>query len=309
MIVRHEREQRAIHFILSQILLAMIGTICNCGFAAPSVAAESPDASTVRVMSFNIRNGKAQDGANHWRNRRELVIKTIRQFDPDVLGTQELMGMQAEFFKQNLSEYEHHGTSRIPTDPEEEQSAIYFLKSRFKKTQSGHFWLSETPDVPGSKSWNPNWPRMVSWTHLRERSRPESSFFVFNTHFDNKSREARLQSAAILRAHIEFIAGASPAIITGDFNSDEGSLPYQVLLYSTDALSLTDTYRLNFPFHAPKGESSNSHWTGSRSGRRIDWILSTPHWDVSEAAIDYFNDQGRYPSDHYPVTAVLELKN
>lgn len=76
----------------------------------------SETSSSLRVMSFNLWYGLADDGANHWRHRKALVVETVKQFDPDVLGTQELMGLQAEYFEQNLPEYAGHGTSRILTD-------------------------------------------------------------------------------------------------------------------------------------------------------------------------------------------------
>lgn len=283
----------------------ILAASCLAAVAAPPTNDTSPQPVAVRVMSFNIRYGKADDGPNHWRHRQQLVVKTIRQFDPDVLGTQETMGFQAEFLQQHLPEYERHGTSRVPSDQDEEQCAVFFRKARFEKLQAGHFWLSDTPDMPGSKSWDSSLPRMVSWIQLRERSRPDAEFFVFNTHFDHRGREARLQSAALLRARVQKIAHGEPSIVTGDFNSDDGSLPHQILLYDTNVLRLTDTYRTLHPTRNLNGESTSSRWTGNRRGRRIDWILAAPDWQVSSAAIDHTNDEGRYPSDHYPVTAVL----
>jgi endonuclease/exonuclease/phosphatase family metal-dependent hydrolase len=291
------------------LLLAIFCATCSCCLAAQPSETANNDLPAVRVMSFNIRNGKANDGPNHWNHRKELVLRTVRQFDPDILGAQEMMIMQADYFKQNLPEYEHHGTSRVPSDVEEEQCALFFRKSRFEKLQAGHFWLSETPDVPGSKSWDSMFPRMVSWIQLRERAEPDSVFFVFNTHFDHRGREARLQSAAIIRAQVQEIAAGAPSVVTGDFNSAEGSLVHQVLLFSTSGLELTDSYRLQHAERDPAEESTSSRWKGNRSGSRIDWILSSPQWSVSAAAIDRSNDDGRYPSDHYPVTAVLKLAN
>jgi endonuclease/exonuclease/phosphatase family metal-dependent hydrolase len=306
---RHGKGRRGNRFAGCLMLLAIMAMPCSDGFAAQPSTEEANAGPAVRVMSFNIRYGKADDGPNHWRNRKELVIETVRHFDPDVLGAQEMMGFQADFFRQNLPEYEYHGTSRVPSDVDEEQCAVFFRKSRFENVRSGHFWLSETPDIPGSKSWDSSLPRMVSWIQLRERARPDSDFFVFNTHFDHRGREARLQSAALLRVRMHEIANAAPSILTGDFNSDEGSLPHQILLYSTKAIGLTDTYRTQHPKPNPNGESTSTRWNGNRKGRRIDWILSSQHWRVSAAAIDYANDDGRYPSDHYPVTAVLSSAN
>ena len=100
----YKRQRSHFYFSFRQMVVAIIATACSYGLAAQPSATETNDASAVRVMSFNIRNGVANDGPNHWRHRRELVLKTVRQFDPDVLGTQEMMGFQADYFRQNLPE-------------------------------------------------------------------------------------------------------------------------------------------------------------------------------------------------------------
>ena len=287
------------------LIVSFFGVDCSSTCANQTITEQDQHQGSVRVMSFNIRFGKAEDGANHWRHRKELVLKTIQDFDPDILGTQEMMLLQAKFFRQNLNDYEYHGTSRIPSDIEEEQCAVFYRKERFERLAAGHFWLSGTPDVPGSKSWDAMHPRMVSWVKLRERSQPGELLFAFNTHFDHVGKEARILSAAILRERIHKIAGRSPVVVMGDFNSDEGSLPHQILLAPTDTLRLSDTFRVCRPDSGQQSSSTISRWNGNRSGRRIDWILVSPHWQTTDAKIDHSNDEGRYPSDHYPVTAVL----
>lgn len=256
-------------------------------------------------MSFNIRYGKASDGDNHWRLRKQLVTETIANFNPDIVGLQEAMSFQIRFLTSQLDGYHVHGTSRAPKDGEEEQCAILFRESRFKLIQSGHFWLSETPDTPGSKSWDSSLPRMVSWVELRDRQQEGESCFVFNTHFDHVGREARLQSAALLRSRIQDIAADSPVLLTGDFNCGEGSIPQRVIVYPTQHLKLSDAYRAVNPSTDADEESTSSHWRGNRSGRRIDWVFHSNHWQVQSATIDRTHFNGRYPSDHYPVTAVF----
>lgn len=289
------------------LIVLCFGLDCQSTCANPTATNDDQHQASVRVMSFNIRFGKAEDGPNHWRQRKELVLKTVRDFDPDILGTQEMMLHQAKFFRQHLNAYEYHGTSRIPSNIEEEQCAVFYRKERFEQLAAGHFWLSESPDVPGSKSWDAMFPRMVSWVELRERSQPAESLFVFNTHFDHVGKEARLQSAAILRQRIQTIAGESPVVVMGDFNSDDGSVPHQILLAHTNAVRLSDTFRVCHPEAKRQLSTTTSGWNGNRSGRRIDWVLASPHWQVINATIDRSNDDGRYPSDHYPVTAVLSL--
>lgn len=271
--------------------------------------AQSDSIDTTKVMSFNVRFGKADDGPNRWDARRDLVIKTVKDFDPDILGTQEMMGFQAKFFQQQLTDYGYHGTSRIPTDDDQEQCTIFYRSSRFEKTDAGHFWLSESPDQPGSISWDSSLPRMASWVKLVNRRDPNREFFVFNTHFDHVGQDARLQASALLRQRIQTIADGMPTIVTGDFNSAENSIAHRVLLFATKQLTLIDTFQSVRTRPDPNAESTSSRWSGNRKGRRIDWILCSSHWDVADAAIDRSNDEGRYPSDHYPVTAHISLKS
>ena len=293
--------RRGLRITCCLIVLQTQVALCNDLIAK----AESNSSSSVRVMSFNVRFGKADDGPNHWDLRKDLVIKTVREFDPDILGTQEMMEFQAEFFRQHLPKLAYHGTSRIPADKQQEQCAILYRKSRFEEVDAGHFWLSNSPDQPGSISWDSSLPRMVSWVKLRDKQDSRDEFFVFNTHFDNVGQEARMQYAAVLRRRILSLADGARVIVTGDFNSAEDSIAHRVLLFGTKQLSLSDTFQAVRTKRNPDGESTSSRWNGNRKGGRIDWILCSEHWKVLDAAIDRSHDGGRYPSDHYPVTAVV----
>jgi endonuclease/exonuclease/phosphatase family metal-dependent hydrolase len=104
----------------------------------------------LRVMSFNIRLGVANDGDNRWEFRKELVVQTIREFNPDLLGLQEVWPMQEKYLQENFPEYVYYGRSRL-VDPEEgEGCAVMFKQKRFELIEKSTFWLSETPDEPAS---------------------------------------------------------------------------------------------------------------------------------------------------------------
>jgi hypothetical protein len=110
----------------------------------------------LNVMTFNIRYGLAEDGENHWNKRKGLVIERIQAFDPDLLGIQECRDdEQAEFIRSSLPEHHFFGVRRASNDSTAlEMAPILFRKSCFEPIQSGCFWLSQTPDVAGSKSWD-----------------------------------------------------------------------------------------------------------------------------------------------------------
>jgi len=254
----------------------------------------------IRVMSFNIRYGLAKDGDDAWPNRTDLVINTIKAYQPDLLGTQETLKFQADFLKGKLPDYSYVGRTR-DDNPNGEQCAVFYRTDRFEKVSEQQFWLSETPDVPVSKSWDSSLPRIVTLVVLKDREHDKTLTF-YNTHFDHRGATARLESAKLLRAKVEALPENAPVIITGDFNCDEGSKPYAELLGSS---RLGDSYRLVYPDAKPD-EGTFNGFKGTADGARIDWVVHSPAFKPTEATIDRTNKDGRYPSDHCPVTAVLK---
>ncbi len=269
------------------------------------------EAPPVRVMSFNIRYGTANDGENAWDNRKEFLVDTIKAFKPDLLGTQETLKFQRDYLAEQLPSYAVLGVGRDDGKDEGEMMAVYYREDRFTKLAGGHFWLSETPDQAGSKSWDSSLPRMVTWVKLRDLKADQDTppIAFFNTHFDHRGPKAREESARLLRAKIETLGKGCAVVVTGDFNSAEGSRPYQNLFArtaSTGASPVIDTYRVVHPERKPN-EGTGSRFRADRTrGSRIDWIACSPDWKVKEAAIDRTSRDGRTPSDHFPVTAILQ---
>jgi endonuclease/exonuclease/phosphatase family metal-dependent hydrolase len=259
----------------------------------------------LRAMTFNIRYGTAGDGQNAWDNRKELLLETIRKADPDLLGTQEVLAMQADFLVENLKDYTLVGMGRDDGKRQGEFSAVLFRSTRFEPLDSGTFWLSETPEVPGSKSWDSSPPRIATWVKLRDRQAGGREICFLNTHWDNRGNRARVESGRIIRAWLNENAGGMSVIMTGDLNVTETHDGVRALLASEGhEPRLVDVFRLVHP--QPGLEEATAHgFTGRRRGRRIDFILASPQWTGTVATIDHTNRDGRYPSDHYPVEAVL----
>jgi endonuclease/exonuclease/phosphatase family metal-dependent hydrolase len=203
----------------------------------------------VRVMSFNIRYGTAQDGKNHWDNRKEFLIETIREFDPDLLGTQETLAFQRDFIESRISKYASFGVGREDGKDNGEMAALFYDQSRFEKLDGGHFWLSPTPEVVGSKGWDAALPRIASWVKLRDSmaSATAAPIVFLNTHFDHLGVEARSQSARLIRERVTSLGSDCRVIITGDFNADANSGPYKSLFESDpsrpELIQLQDTFR------------------------------------------------------------------
>ncbi len=287
---------------LSLVALLLFATV------ATGRAADRPP---IRVMSFNIRYGTARDGENAWERRRDFLVETIQAFRPDLLGTQETLGDQRDFLAERLPGYFALGVGRDDGAESGEMMAVYVRSDRFDVAGSGRYWLSETPDVVGSKSWDSSLPRMVTWVELRDKSVPEAPPLIWmNTHFDHLGVEARKQSARLIRQRAESSAGQA-VLITGDFNSGEGSEPYRNLFGEVEGRPspVVDTFRA-LPLDRQRFDDlatfSNFKGGGPRKGGRIDWIGVSRHFTVLSSDIDYTERDGRTPSDHFPVTALLE---
>ncbi len=277
-------------------------------FTSTLTARGDDDAPTIRVMSFNIRYGTAADGENRWENRKDFVVETIRSFDPDLLGTQETLSFQRDYLREQLPGYDVIGVGRNDGREEGEMMALFYRKDRFEELEHGHFWLSETPDVIGSKSWDSSLPRMVTWVCLRDRLQPDAPpITFFNTHFDHVGTTARLESARLLRTRIAAAAQSGPAIVTGDFNAGEPSPPHEALFGTAgdEPSPVVDAFRQQHPDRSAEEGTFSGFAVDNRSGPRIDWIGVTRDWHVQESAIDRTSRDGRTPSDHFPATATL----
>jgi endonuclease/exonuclease/phosphatase family metal-dependent hydrolase len=259
-------------------------------------------------MTFNIRYGTANDGENHWDKRKEFLIETIKGFGPDLLGTQETLGFQRDYLAQQLPEHATLGVGRDDGKDQGEMMALYYKKARFTKLDEGHFWLSETPQTPGSKSWDSSLPRMVTWVKLRDRQREMAAPIVFlNTHFDHRGPQARLHSAELIRGRTSELGKGCSIILTGDFNSGEGSPPYKALFAGEgeQASPVIDCYRAVHSQRAQNEGTATGFKASATSGVRIDWIGCSRDWKIMSAQIDRTERDGRTPSDHFPVEVVL----
>lgn len=284
------------------------------GLFSAAVALMSPwawagdEAADVRVMSFNIRYGSANDGENSWDRRRDFLVETVRAFDPDLLGTQETLAGQRDFLAAKLDGYGVLAAGRTDGRESGEMMALFYRKARFEKLDGGHFWLSEAPEQVGSKSWDSSLPRMVTWVKLRDLKAPGLPPIVYlNTHFDHRGRQARLESARLLRRKVGELAEGCRVVISGDFNAGEGSEPYRALFGSDPAGGrvLVDTFRKAHPDRGEAEGTFPNFRAGPARGDRIDWIACTEDWEVRDAAIDRTARDGRTPSDHFPITATL----
>ena len=274
--------------------------------------AESTDKEPViklRLMSFNIRNGKANDGANKWENRKDFVCDVVKEHSVDVVGLQEAFHFQLQHMLKKLPDYAAVGEGR-DGGKNGEYSAILFRKNRFTAKDSGTFWLSDTPDKK-SKSWGNQLLRICTWVRLVD-GRNNRSFYVYNTHFDHQSQNARIQSAKLIAQRIAQRKFPDPFILMGDLNAGEDN---QVIMYlkgkgKTDEsikpiVQLKDTFRVLNP--KAKNVGTGGGFKGRTTGQKIDYILIPAGIKTNRASIIRVNRSGKFPSDHFPVFAEIEI--
>jgi endonuclease/exonuclease/phosphatase family metal-dependent hydrolase len=273
---------------------------------ALAIASHPQDAAadaTLRVMTFNIRYATAPDGENSWANRKDLLLDVIRKFGPDLLGTQEVLASQADFLSRELDGYTLVGVGRDDGKRKGEFSSLMYRTARFEARDSGTFWLSESPEVAGSKSWDSSLPRIATWVRLRDKESKAELLFL-NTHWDHRGKQARIEAGKIIRQWITDHADKLPVVVTGDLNVNEDHEGILALVAEDAKPRLLDVYRAVHP-KSRADEATFHAFNGERRGKRIDFIFASPQLAPTEATIVRTAKDGRDPSDHYPVTAVL----
>lgn len=258
-------------------------------------------------MSFNIRTGTAfWDGVNSWGNRKQMVVDVMASNAADVFGLQEALDYQVENIQKGLPQYGSYAAGRGDGKSKGESCAIFYRKDRFERLDCGTFWFSESPDKPGSKYWDSIFPRICSWVHLKDRVSGKA-FYLYNVHLD-LTHGARKKSVELLARKISERKTDDPFIITGDFNMEmdnsamrylcniDGENPHPCLVEAWSSVN-----------DATSGIGTTHSFTGYRNGPKIDHIPISANIKVLGAKIERYAMDGRYPSDHFPVVAILQL--
>ena len=290
--------------------------------AAPISAVAAP----VKVMTYNIRYsaGDVDSPDNNWLARREALAQLVEGERPDVIGFQEVLPDQRAWLEERLPEYAFSGHGRNADRKNGEASPVAFLKERFSVVTNGTFWLSATPDEPGSKSWGAKFPRICTWDVLEDKTDGERFSFA-NTHTDHKSEEAREKGMLLIIERMKEFGKGAPIVFVGDHNCLEFEKPSAAVReLLDDALSVSET--------SPKGTwRTCNHWEwrekemsitealqkGMRErshkgddAERIDYIYVSPGTKVLGYQTIASPRPGTklYPSDHFPSVATLVFK-
>jgi len=249
--------------------------------------------------TWNVRWDCPDDGDHRWGLRRERLAALLRAWAPDVLGLQEPLRHQLDFLRQALPDYDVLGVGRDDGIAAGEHCAVLYRRERFQAAGGGTFWLADEPETPGSMAWGARHPRICTWANLVERS-TGAAFTLYNVHLDHESQTAREKGVELLLGRIQRRAGSGPVIVLGDFNAEPDN-PAVARLGKTASPPLTSA------LVAVAGGTFHG-FTGEAVGGPIDHVFCSPEWQVLSARVLHGDHARPFPSDHFPVSAVLQLR-
>ncbi|HKL14519.1 MAG TPA: endonuclease/exonuclease/phosphatase family protein [Balneolaceae bacterium] len=261
--------------------------------------------STFMVMSYNIRYDNTDDGINSWSNRKAHVAGMMANiYEADIIGVQEALKGQLDDLQSQMPDYSWVGAGRDDGNDKGEFSPIFYKTDRLDLVATNTFWLSETPHRPGSKSWDAAITRIATWARFKDL-RTNEEFYFLNTHFDHIGEVARVESAKMIVEFVNDLDDNMPVVVTGDFNVPETSEAYSAIIGSP---RLSDArYESDSGHEGPT--ASFSDWETLRPPEsRIDYIFVSDRVDVLNHMIADDRYDGRFPSDHLPVLADIQLE-
>lgn len=251
----------------------------------------------LKVMSYNVRYGTADDGVYSWPNRMDAAVAMIEDQRPAVFGVQEGLRFQLDFIAEKCPEYQYVGVGREDGEARGEHMAVFYDTTRVALKDWGTYWLSETPDEP-SKGWDAACKRTATWTLIYDKVADKHFYFV-DTHLDHVGEEAREKGLALVVERIGAMNPENyPMILLGDFNV----FPDDPCLTGLRAV-MTDAREVA----AVTSNESTYHGYGTVEKAPIDYIFYSGFAGCEEfARVTKPYLECPYVSDHYPVTAVLK---
>ncbi len=258
-------------------------------------------------MVYNIRHERLDSGDQSWERRRPLYMEMVDDYRPDILAVQEASEQQRRDVLEDNPRFAY-------VEPgHDHQNAVFFDRDRFVALEAGVVWISSTPKIPDSMDWDPVEPRTVYWVGLLDTER-SARVWVFNTHLDYRSARSREVGMELIYERLAEIHPGDHVLVVGDFNAHIGNEIFGPLW--VDPRDAASTGPPQGPFQEAKlaidPESASygtwHNWTGDADAFRIDFIIASRGLRPVEATIDRRRIDGLWPSDHFPVHAVLEYR-
>lgn len=259
----------------------------------------------INVLTYNIRFANPDDKPNTWEARKKNVFNQIRKANPDVFGLQEVLNEQVKDVEIAFPGFKRVGVGRDDGKEAGEYSPLFYKADQFSLKGSGTFWLSQTPEVAGSRGWDAACNRVVTWVKLKH-TESGKEIIVFCTHFDHMGVVARRKSAELLLVAVDSLSSQNQAVIVGDFNASPDSEPYIQLTAKTNPNHFVDSQSICNSVEGPS-YTYTGFKVGGIPGERIDYIFLKGNAKVISMQVNNFNNGEYYPSDHLPVSATIEL--
>lgn len=252
----------------------------------------------MKVMSFNIRMNAYDDvGVRDWEYRKEYLVETIKEENPDIIGFQEVMAGPYAYLCESLKGYGSVITYRDDSE-DPEGCPVFYKEDRYEVLDKNSFWLSETPEKM-SRDWDSGCYRICSYALLKDKSSGKE-FLVFNTHLDNASEEARIKGIRVVLDKITEV-GNVPAMLMGDFNAYEDSETYRSAVEAF--------YDVKYQTENTMTGCTYQEWGEKLDDECIDYIMiSKEGLTVNAYRVVTKTFDGVYSSDHFPIVADIVLK-
>tara|TARA_R110000868_G_scaffold66877_4_gene198876 strand:+ start:1484 stop:2326 length:843 start_codon:yes stop_codon:yes gene_type:complete len=278
---------------MKNLFTALVAGLVLLAFPLPTLS------QTTNLISFNIRYDNTGDTINNWNDRKASLAKLIQHYDADIVGIQEGLHHQVDFLNTALTNYSYVGVGRDDGKEKGEYSAIFYNSNKFKVLKTNTFWLSETPEKV-SVGWDASMERICSYA-LFENLKTKKQFWVFNTHFDHRGMQARINSAQLIYKKInEINTSKLPVILMGDLNLTPDTEPIQYLKKNlTDAMEISKK-----PFYGPTG-TFNGFDQDRIMENRIDYFFVKNVDVLSYTHIDDRMANNKHISDHLPILMTI----
>lgn len=275
-------------------------------------------ADAIDVATYNIRRSGDKE-MRAWPVRLPKIKEVIEKRGFELIGFQEVFPAQLKDLKGALEGWSCFGRGRFKNG-RDEASPIFWKDCRFEKLDAGQFWLSETPDAEGSKSWDSSFPRITTWVKLRDKTTGKE-FFYFNCHLDHAGIKARCESAKLILSKIGELAGKSPVIFGGDLNDAIVDDDLRIRIRKKDFTRLTpkgSEHPITIIMNAlkdtreiSKTEPVGTYWTDNgydeKHIKRIDYLFVSGNIDVLSYETCCDRPDGIYPSDHEAVAVRITI--
>ena len=259
-----------------------------------------PIGETVKLMTFNLRYDTTSHPCMSTEVRGAHMMEIIQKYMPDSVGFNEATNDWMNYLRSSMKEYNYESvgvgrdsgtTGSTLTGVKNEHTPVFYRADKFDLVDSGNFWLSVTPDMPVTVSWNSARKRICTYAILRNKVSGET-YAHFSTHLDHVSVEAQYNGVMVIESHIREIVqkyGDIGIVLSGDFNAtrfDESDPTYIPTTYNTVTSFMDDSRDL-----ADKRLVDGSSWSGYQNP--VDWENGhtsnndKPAVDTSKSPIDF----------------------